>query len=90
VWIELDYLGGKPEVRTMAPKCEDMKEYYESYGFTVVTTVQKRLDTKVRSLFRFPFLINNCVGLAQSILGITGLFITPWSLYKHITKKDTP
>ena len=77
----------------MAASCEDMMEYYQSYGMTVVATAQKRLDRPFRSLIRFPYLVNNCVGLTQSLLGITGLFVTPYSLFRHLTKnvvkKDT-
>lgn len=86
-WLEIDYLGGKPDVRTMAKADYDMKAYYEGYGFTVVPTVQQRLDTPLRSFFRFPFLVNNCVGLTMSILGLTGWCITPHSLFQRLTKK---
>ena len=94
-WTEIDYLGGRPSVRVMAPRDFNMNGFYEEHGFTVVPTVQKRLDTPIRSLFRFPFMVNNCVGLAQSILGITGFYTPPYSLYRcikkdtHRTKKDT-
>jgi len=87
-WIEVDGGAGIPTVRGMAPSDYDLAEYYRNFGWTVVETEQKKRQTMLHYLFRRPCVFANCVGMVQLILGISGLAMTPYSLYKQLLRKE--
>jgi hypothetical protein len=87
-WIEVDGRTGIPTVRGMAPSDYDLAEYYRGLGWTVVETQQAPLKTMTQYMLKRPCVFASCVGMVQLILGISGLAMTPYSLYKQLLRKE--
>lgn len=81
VWLQLDGRAGVPVVRylTVADGF-DLAQFYRDKGCTVVETEQG----KAPSLW--PFALRNCVGLVKAFLCIRSAAVTPWQLYRHLTR----
>ena len=78
-WVKVEGARGKLDV-TYLGKISDAAAYYE--GTTVATTV------RYESL-RSPWIVGSCVGLTKSVLGIRSFALTPWQLYKYLSRDAT-
>jgi len=77
-WISIDGQAGLPVVSVVCASSYDLKSFYEDEGYEVVEVEKGRgLNT--------PVILNNCVGMVRSILGIQASFVlTPYQLFKHL------
>ena len=85
-WIEIDGCMGVPLVKSIAPSDFDMATYYKNLGYTVVKTKQEKLKPAITYMSSRPFVAANCVGLVQLILGLNGIILTPYKLYKKLIR----
>lgn len=79
-WILVDWKSGVPDIRYLT-RDFDLAAFYRGQGYTVVETESG--DTPSLS----PIILNNCVGWVKSALCIRSWAVTPWGLYKHLTRK---
>jgi len=80
-WAVIDGRAGIPNIDIFeSMETEDLKEFYELQGFTVVETEQR--DKPPKS----PFAIANCVGMVKAVLSIRSTAITPYQLYKYLRR----
>lgn len=79
LWIQVE--GSEvPVIKYLTTSDFDLASHLRGMGFTVVETYQGRSVT-------FPFAARNCVGLVKTILCITSWSLTPYGLYKYLTRK---
>jgi len=76
-WISIDGKAGLPDVNVVAKADYDLKSFYENEGFTVVEVDRGKP-------VRVPLVLSNCVGSTKAVLGIRGLSVTPYQLYKRL------
>jgi hypothetical protein len=85
-WVEIDYRRGIPNITVMAPPEFDLNAYYQDIGYVTVETKQPRDMKFIFNPFRGNIMVANCVGLVKALLGIKSLSITPYQLFKRLTK----
>lgn len=82
-WLSYDWREGLPKICAEAPADYDLAGYYKGLGQKVVRVV-------VNENYSTPaIIVNNCVGHTKILLGIGGLSLTPWQLFKQLTSKGT-
>jgi len=79
-WIVTDGQAGLPEVKVAAAADYDLAAFYREQGFTVVETRQGARPPLG------PFSIANCVGMVKAVLAIRSTAVTPYGLYRHLTR----
>ena len=79
-WIVVEGVKEMPTVQIACGPDEDLKEFFEDRGLTVVEVMVGR---------RRPlFAIGSCVGLVKAFLGIRKPWIvTPHQLYRYLRKR---
>lgn len=77
-WIVIDSAEGLPFF--CATQVDDLAGFYRDQGFTVIGIERREA---IRSL-AVP---SNCVGLVKASVGIRSWAVTPWQLYKHLTRR---
>lgn len=88
-WIALDPLAGRTEVRRLPlPAESDAALWYEAQGFACVRLTLSRLPRRVSGL-RWLCVPSTCVGQVQRLVGLPGLPLTPWRLYRRLTVIET-
>ena len=80
-WILVDGREGVPCFEAICGPDYDIAGFWRREGLTVVET-ERRLKP-----IRTPFVLANCVGLVKSVLCIRSAAITPWQLYRFLTKE---
>lgn len=79
-WIAIDGRDGLPVIRVEAASDFDIANHYRAQGMTVVEAAQAA--TAPSRMFA-PC---NCVGLTAAVLGLSCRAITPWRLYRELTR----
>lgn len=84
IWISIDALAHKTEVmRIDVPDCFSLQKWLESQGDTVIHCPD--FKTRIKPLWPTAF---TCVEAVKRAIGIRQTFIiTPWQLYKFITRE---
>lgn len=83
-WIALDPLAGRTEVRLLPLDPEDDAGlWYEAQGFRVARLSLPRLPRRASGL-GWLCVPCTCVGQAQRLIGLPGLALTPWRLYRRL------
>jgi hypothetical protein len=84
-WITVDALQGVPAVEVVAPADYDLAAFYRSQdGFTVIET--ERREKPLLS----PLVATNCVGMVVGILALRTAAVTPYGLFRHLTRGTSP
>lgn len=83
-WIAVDPLAGRTEVHALPlPPEADAAAWYEAQGHTCVRLSLPRLPARASGL-RWLCVPCTCVGQVQRLLGLGGLALTPWRLYRRL------
>lgn len=80
-WLQIDGAEGVPVVKPLTDASFDLAAFWRDQGAMVVETEQGRNPSL------WPFVWNNCVGLCKGVLCIRSRAVTPFGLYKHLTKE---
>lgn len=80
-WIKVEGKFGMPCVSCV--ELSNVASHYRQQGATVVETTVSH--EKALSLL----VARTCVGLIKAFLGIRSMAVTPFGLYKHITRAST-
>jgi len=78
-WIKLETRYGVVKV-TQLDEFDDIVSHYSNQGATVVDT------TVYAQSALSPFVVRTCVGMVKAMLGIKSFGLTPWQLYKYLTR----
>lgn len=81
-WLLLDGERGVPVFRVLAAGDFDLAGHYRDCGLAVV-----EIEQASRPL-RAPLVLANCVGFVKAVLCIRSLAVTPFGLYRHLTKGE--
>jgi hypothetical protein len=79
-WIRIDGMDGLVKVSIDAPADYDLAGYFRAEGYTVVETEQAAGPSGC------PFAVANCVGLVKGVLAIRSFAITPYQLFKELSR----
>ena len=82
LWLLVDGVNGIPVVRYLTTEDFDLAGFWRDQGFVVVETYQRSMPVTA------PLTWRNCVGLVKSVLSIRSWSLTPYSLYKHLTRSE--
>jgi len=84
-WMQLDPVSTNlsPYIYDI-PVDSNLPKYLANRGFKVIKVVLNELDSK-RSILR-PFLLLTCVEVVKYIIGLRAWCLTPYGLYKKLTK----
>lgn len=83
LWIKVDGESGLPVVQYLTQsEGFDLAGFYRDQGFTVVETEQRG------SAVISPLALRNCVGMVKALLCIRSFAVTPWGLYRHLTRNE--
>lgn len=83
-WIALDPLSGRTEVHALPLPAEaDVAAWYEAQGHICVRLSLPALPARASGL-RWLWVPCTCVGQVQRVLGLGGLALTPWRLYRRL------
>jgi hypothetical protein len=81
-WMKLDGKEGVPEITYLTQDGFDLAEHYREQE-TVTAVVE--IDCDRRALFG-PFMLRNCVGLVKGYLCLRSRAVTPYGLYRYLTR----
>lgn len=89
-WIALDPLAGRTEVRLLplGPE-DDAAAWYAAQGHAVLRLSLPRLPARASGL-GWLCVPCTCVGQTQRLLGLPGLALTPWRLYRRLAVAASP
>jgi hypothetical protein len=79
-WIKVDGREGVPEFEVLTLGTFDLAAFYRDNGYTVVETEPGS------SPIRGPFIPANCVGLVRAALSLRTWALTPFQLFKFLTR----
>lgn len=79
-WLLIDGRAGVPDIHYLTTDDFDLATFYRAKGYAVVETVQRDEPLRV------PLVTVNCVGLVKAALCIRSWAVTPWQLYRHLTR----
>lgn len=79
-WTVLDGADGLPAVYVSG--VDDLAAWYRDMGWTVV-------EVERREPVRTLLVAASCVGLVKAVVGIRSRALTPWGLYRHLTRRKT-
>jgi len=83
-WIALDPLAARTEVRVLPlPPGADPAPWYEAQGHRTLRLSLPRRTARATGL-GWLCVPCTCVGQAQRLLGLGGLALTPWRLYRRL------
>jgi|TARA_R110000803_G_scaffold145723_1_gene211500 hypothetical protein len=85
-WVEIDYCTGIPSVTVMGGKDFDLNDWYQQRGYITVETTQVKNKKFIFNPFRGNIFIANCVGTVKSVLGLDCMCVTPYQLYKRLSR----
>ena len=85
-WIELNKVQGSFTVRVMGRKADNPALKYENAGYKVLTVQPQSPNIWKFNPFYGNIMVANCVGLVKAVLSMNSLALTPFSLYKELTK----
>lgn len=80
-WLVFDGIDNRTYTRVVAGADFDLAAFYASKGYRVVETVRRE------QALRAPFIAANCVGMVKAMLHLRSLAVTPYGLYKHLTRR---
>ena len=81
VWVSFNGHHGIPIVRVEAAADFDLASHYEEQGYEVIR-VQRGTEPSYS-----PLVLNNCVGYVKVVMAIKCWAVTPYGLYRHLTKE---
>jgi hypothetical protein len=80
-WIKLEGRKGTIGIKFLGKFTEkEQADHYRDQGALVVEAIIN--DEAIK----FPLVERTCVGLIKSVLGIASPLLSPWQLYKHLTR----
>lgn len=80
-WVKIEGRHGAVRVTQLGEhQSGNVVSHYRAQGAIVVETI-----VYAKSV-RAPFVARTCVGLVKAMLGIKSFSLTPWQLYKHLTR----
>lgn len=79
-WISYNWHHGLPIVICEAEADFDLANYYRSEGMTVI-------EVERGNPILGPIMMNNCVGHVKLMMGIRSWALTPYQLFRHLTKE---
>lgn len=79
-WMRIDGRRGVPEFEVLTLGDFDLAAFYRENGNTVVETEQR-----TEPLWS-PLALRNCVGLVKSVLCLRSWAVTPFQLYRFLTR----
>jgi len=83
-WLLFDPRDGKPEIKYLTRLDGfDLAQHYRNHGLTVIE-IDSVLHNKSSLL---PFAHRNCVGLVKHVLSLRCWAVTPWQLYRYLTRR---
>jgi len=83
VWVSCNWHQGVPVIQVEAGCDFDLAAYYEEKGYTVIA--MRRGEDPPNT----PVVLNNCVGYVKVAMAIRSWALTPYQLYRHLTKELT-
>ena len=81
-WVSVDGRMGVPEIRTEAGPGADLIAHYAKQGFLGVPV---KRGTKPGFA---PLVVNSCVGLVKSVLALRCRALTPYQLFRFVSKDE--
>jgi len=81
VWVSVNWHQGVPIVQVETGSDFDLAAYYEEQGYEVI-----RVERGTEPSYS-PVVLNNCVGYVKVVMAIKCWAVTPYGLYRHLTKE---
>tara|TARA_S200002703_G_scaffold146855_1_gene142234 strand:- start:1810 stop:2172 length:363 start_codon:yes stop_codon:yes gene_type:complete len=81
VWVSFNGHQGIPIVQVEAAADFDLASHYEEQGYTVV-----RVKRGTKPSYS-PLVLNNCVGYVKVVMAVKCWSVTPYRLFRHLTKE---
>lgn len=84
-WVVIDGTHGVPSIQVVRNTDEfGLVQWYENIGCRLLPVSQVSLKKHRSMIMSRPFVFSNCVGLVMMTLGMSGICLTPYSLYKRL------